>query len=63
MSPEIALLRKCREQFAKYGVNHRTKADAALSRGENRAAIEKAEVNEAFVIEIDALIGPPEAVR
>lgn len=69
----VAALRKCREQFAFYGKNHRTKAeglrhklgfttDPAARENISEAAEDtdrKAAVNEQMAAQIDALIGAP----
>lgn len=51
------MLRKCREQFDRYGREYRAKeADAFRSAAGRGAAAAKAEINERLVAEIDATL-------
>lgn len=51
------MLRRCREQFAGYAREHRTKeADASRSAEDRGAAATKAATNERLVAEIDATL-------
>lgn len=56
LSP-IEMLRKCRDQFARYGREHRAKeADTSRAAEDRENACIKAETNERMIAEIDATI-------
>lgn len=55
--PPMDMLRKCRDQFARYAREHRAKeTDASRSAEDREDACIKAETNERLVAEIEATI-------